>query len=151
MCCSIFSIFWCLLQILDSVANSTHHQEAKMSDEFITFHLRVNYIPRLLRDFHGCYQFTKTKVGNTDMNSNATSYCSLGCPKTTVHKHEKVGSTYRLRHQTKASNLDFNFLLTSKHYLATLYSEGKAQNNCPIWLDNFALQLKCLFCALPRF
>ena len=113
-----FFDFWCLLQILDSVANSTHHHlEAKMGDEFITFHLWVNYIPRLLRDFHG-YQFTKTKIGNTGMNSIATSYCSLGCPKTTVHKHEKVGSTYGLRHQTKASNLDFNFLLTSKHYLA---------------------------------
>ena len=30
-----FFDFWCLLQILDSVANSTHHQEAKMGDEFI--------------------------------------------------------------------------------------------------------------------
>ena len=66
-----------------------------------------------------------------------------------LYTNTKVGSTYGLRHQTKASNLDFNFLLTSKHYLATLYSEGKAQNNCPIW--RLCSRERCAQCFQPNY
>ena len=137
-----FFDFWSLLQIFDSVASSTHRPQQiakkhKMCNQFII--LIVSELFNIL-----AIDLIKPELATLLWIALLRRIAPMAVLKR-LYTNTKVGSTYGLRHQTKASKLDFNFLLTS----TTLYSGGKAQNNCPIW--RWCSRERCAQCFQPNY